>query len=52
MLKDMQWHGVTQESNSPWPSPIILAWKKNRAFHFCVDYKKLSDITKKDLTTT
>jgi hypothetical protein len=52
MLEDMQQHVVIEKPNSPWSSPIILVRKKNRDLHFCVDYRKLNDITKKDFPTT
>jgi hypothetical protein len=48
MLDDMQRHGVIEESDSPWSSPIVLARKKNGEIHFCVDYRKLNDVRKKD----
>jgi hypothetical protein len=48
MLNDMQCHGVIEESDSPWSSPIVLVRKKNGELHFCVDYRKLNDVTKKD----
>ena len=37
-----------QPSNSPWTSPIILVKKKNGALRFCVDYRKLNAVTRKD----
>jgi hypothetical protein len=48
MLKNMQCHGVIKESESPWSFPIILVRKKNRDLHFCVDYRKLNHVTRKD----
>jgi hypothetical protein len=47
ILEDMQQHGVTEESNSPWLSPIILV-QKNRDLCFCADYKKLNDVIRED----
>jgi hypothetical protein len=47
MLEDMQRHGVIEESDSPWLSPVVLVRKKHGELRFCVDYRKL-DVTKKD----
>jgi hypothetical protein len=44
----MQRHGVIEESDSPWSSPVVLVRKKNGELRFCVDYRKLNDVTKKD----
>jgi hypothetical protein len=32
-----------------WLSPIMVVPKKNRKLKFCVDFKKLNGITKRDL---
>jgi hypothetical protein len=47
MLDKMQRHGVIEESESPWSSPVVLVRKKNGELRFCVDYRKLNDVTKK-----
>jgi hypothetical protein len=51
MLDDMQHLGDIEESDSPWLSPIFLVRKKNGLLRFCVDYRKLNDVTKKDSST-
>ena len=39
---------LIQESSSPWVSPVISVAKKNGKKRFCVDYRKLNTVTKKD----
>lgn len=48
LLKDMQKHDVIEASNSPWASPVVLVRKKDGSIRFCVDYRRLNDVTKKD----
>ena len=48
LLKDMLEKQVISPSKSPWASPIVLVRKKDRTTCFCVDYRKVNDITRKD----
>jgi hypothetical protein len=47
MLDDMKRKGVIEESEGPWSPPGVLVRKKNGDLPFCVDYRKLNDVTKK-----
>ena len=35
-------------STSPWASPIVLVQKKDGSIRFCIDYRKVNEITRKD----
>ncbi|CAB5212107.1 unnamed protein product [Rhizophagus irregularis] len=40
--------GKIRKSWSPWASPVTLAGKKSGNYRFCIDYRKLNNITKTD----
>ena len=47
-IKEMKELGVIEPSTSPWSSSIVLVGKKDGSTRFCVDYRKLNDVTHKD----
>jgi hypothetical protein len=40
--------GVIEPSESPWSSPIVLAKKKDGKYRFCIDFRKVNEVTRKD----
>ena len=48
LLNEMLERRVVEPSTSPWASPIVLVQKKDGSTRFCVDCRKLNDVTRKD----
>ena len=48
LLREMLNNGIVEPSEGPWSSPIVLAKKKDGTLRFCVDYRKVNTITKRD----
>lgn len=40
--------GVIEPSNSDWSTPIVMVKKPNHTYRFCLDFRKVNSVTKKD----
>ena len=47
-LKEMLEQEVIRPSCSPWASPVVMVKKKGGTLRFCIDFRKLNDVTIKD----
>lgn len=47
-VQEMLQDGVVEQCSGPWSSPVVLVKKKSGAFRFCVDYRRLNAVTRKD----
>ena len=48
LLNGMLSKQLISPSHSPWASPIVLVTKKDGTTRFCVDYRRVNEVTRKD----
>lgn len=49
LIQDMLDQGVIEPSEGPWSSPIIVVAKKDGGSRLCVDYRKINQVTRRDV---
>jgi len=47
-VRDLLDRGLIKPAHSVWSSLVVLVWKKNGSWRFCVDYRKLNSVTIQD----
>ena len=48
-IEKMLESGVIEEHRGPWASPVLLVKKKDGSWRFCIDYRRLNDVTVSDV---
>lgn len=48
-VDDMIRDGIVQPSTSSWAAPVVMVRKKNYEHRFCVDFRKLNAVTRRDM---
>ena len=48
LLDNMLSRGVVEPSQGPWSSPIVIVKKKDGSTRFCIDFRQVNGLTRKD----
>ena len=48
MVDDMLSKGIIEPAHGPWASTIMLVQKKDGTTRFCVDFRKVNEVTRRD----
>ncbi len=48
IIAEMERNGIIRPSESPWASPVVLVTKPDSTLRFCIDMRRLNDVTIKD----
>ena len=48
-VEDMLDRGIISPSDSPWASPVVMVRKRCGALRFCVDYRRLNSVTRRNV---
>ena len=47
-IEELQQQGLIEPSHSAWSSPVVMVKKRDGSWRFCIDYRKLNELTIKD----